>query len=96
MKRAYHLYILASQSGVLYVGVTGNLAERTHQHKIKINPNSFAAKYKCDQLVYFEEFQYVLDAIEREKQVKKWRREKKIGLINSLNPEWTDLSESFI
>lgn len=95
MKRVYHLYIMSSKSGILYVGVTGNLSERVNQHKTKINPSSFSGKYNCNELVYYEEFEYVLDAIAREKQLKKWRREKKISLIYKLNPKWKDLSEEW-
>ena len=94
MKREYlfYVYILTSQrNGTLYIGVTNNLFARTFQHKLKDNPNSFTAKYNIDKLVYFETFQYVNDAIEREKQMKKWERKWKIRLIESENPTWSDL-----
>jgi putative endonuclease len=77
---------------VLYIGVTGNLQERIKQHKSKTNPDSFTAKYHADRLVYFEAYQQINNAIEREKQLKKWRREKKVNLIEAKNPKWIDLS----
>ena len=83
---------MASKSKTLYVGFTNVLQQRADQHKAKLNPDSFTSKYNCHKLVNYEEFEYVLDAINREKQVKKWRREKKIGLIETVNREWLDLS----
>ncbi len=96
MKRVFCTYIMASQTGVIYVGVTGNLAQRVDQHKAHINTDSFTSKYDCNKLVYFEASKYVLNAIAREKQIKRWRREKKVNLINSVNPQWNDLSEGLI
>lgn len=88
----YYLYILASQpNGTLYIGVTNNLFSRSFQHKIKYNPNSFTAKYNVGRLVYYEEYQYIQDAIVREKQMKKWKRQWKIELIEKENQNWRDL-----
>lgn len=79
---------------VLYVGVTNNLERRVYEHKNKIN-NGFTAKYNVNKLVYFEETNDVETAIEYEKKIKGWRREKKNELINNVNPEWRDLSSNW-
>jgi len=91
-ERRYWVYIMASRSLTLYVGVTGNLQRRVAQHKAHLF-DSFTAQYKVDRLVYFEPFHCVNNAINREKQLKHWRREKKIALIKSTNPTWIDLAE---
>ena len=91
---AYHVYILASSSGVLYTGVTNNLERRVMEHKQEIC-DGFTKKYKVTRLVYFEAFGDVRDAIGREKQIKRWRREKKLALIVEMNPRFRDLSEDF-
>ncbi len=75
--------------------MTGNLSERVQQHHLSINKTSFAARYKCYKLIYWGEFSYVLNAIEREKQIKRWNRSKKIDLISRLNSEWKDLSSCY-
>ncbi|QQR83100.1 GIY-YIG nuclease family protein [Candidatus Peregrinibacteria bacterium] len=86
------VYILANKwHTVLYVGVTNNLGRRLHEHKNKMNSGSFSARYNVDQLIYFEQSNDMEAAIEREKEIKKWRREKKVRLINELNPDWKDL-----
>jgi len=77
---------------VLYTGVTGDIAERIRQHKNKL-VDGFTKRYNVTKLVYVEEFTYIHDAIEREKQIKAGSRKKKEELINSLNPEWVDLSD---
>lgn len=88
-----YVYILANKKyGTLYTGVTNHLMRRVHQHKCDLN-NGFTKKYKIHKLVYFEKYDLMIEAIEREKQIKKWRRDKKIKLINSCNPEWEDLYE---
>ena len=92
--RAYFAYIVASLSHTLYVGVTGNLRKRTFEHKWKEH-DGFTEKYNCDRLVWFEVFQDVGKAIAREKQLKGWRREKKIALIEKSNPAWIDLSREW-
>ena len=90
--RQYYVYILASKkNGTLYIGVTNSLFRRTFQHKLKENKNSFTAKYKIDRLVYYEKHQYIVNAINREKQFKKWNRAWKIELIEEFNPSWTNL-----
>src|SRR5208337_5575361 len=90
----YHVYILASASGVLYTGVTNFLERRVAQHKAKLCPG-FTAAYDVTRLVYFEPFTDVRTAISREKQIKNWRREKKLALIRALNPTFRDLSADF-
>ena len=80
---------------VLYVGVTSDIPTRIYQHKTKEDPNSFASKYNCYKLVYFEDFQFIEEAIDREKQVKKYSRKKKEQLINGLNPNWEDLLDKY-
>jgi putative endonuclease len=90
----YHVYIMASESGVLYIGVTNHLESRTAQHKQKQVPG-FTSIYNVTKLVYFEPFGDVRDAMSREKQLKRWRREKKVALIKNVNPAWRDLSEDF-
>lgn len=87
-------YITTNNSNrVLYTGVTGNLKDRMISHKTKKYPHAFTAKYNADKLVYFEEFNSIIAARDREKQIKAGSRLKKIRLIESLNPEWKDLSE---
>lgn len=91
-RKAYYVYILASKSRALYTGMTNNLEIRVHQHKEAKNKKAFTARYRINRLVYFEEYADVYIAIEREKQIKKWRREKKVNLIIRVNPDWNDLS----
>jgi putative endonuclease len=94
MKRArYWVYILASKSRNLYTGVTNNLVLRVGMHKGGTG-REFTARYNINRLVYFEEFATAEEAILREKQIKAWRREKRIALIESVNPAWDDLFES--
>jgi putative endonuclease len=92
--KQFHVYILTSRSGVLYTGVTNDLERRVWEHKQKPLP-SFTSKYHCDRLVYYEAFPDSWSAIEAEKRIKGWRREKKIALIESMNPTWRDLSEGW-
>ena len=87
----YFVYILSNKSRTLYIGVTNHLLARVQQHRSKL-VEGFTKRYNITQLVYFEECANVLDAIAREKQLKGWLRAKKIALIESVNPEWTDLS----
>jgi putative endonuclease len=92
----YFVYILTNKyNKVLYVGVTNNLIRRVYEHKNKLI-NGFTSKYNVNKLVYYESFQSVFDAIKREKEIKGWKREKKVALINSFNPEWKDLYEELI
>nr|WP_288932303.1 GIY-YIG nuclease family protein [uncultured Allomuricauda sp.] len=89
----WNVYIMTNRlNGVLYVGVTDNLDERVKEHKLKAFPKSFTAKYNCDKLVYFEQFENGEEAVKREKQMKKWKREWKINLIEEFNPNWVDIS----
>ena len=90
----YYVYILTNRSGTLYVGVTNNLARRLYQHRHKLIPG-FTSDYNIDRLVYFECSGDVRAAIAREKQIKRWRREKKMALIESVNRDWHDLSEKW-
>ena len=89
--RQYFVYVLASRSRVLYVGVTNALERRVFEHKQKLIPG-FTAEYDVNRLVYFESTRCVLAAIQREKQIKGWRRDRKVALIESINPDWEDLS----
>ena len=91
MERTFHVYFMASKSGVLYLGVTGNLAHRVFQHKGKLVPG-FTQKYNATKLVWLEPHSSVRAAISREKEIKAWRRAKKVALIESMNPDWEDLS----
>lgn len=86
----YFVYITTNPTrSVLYVGVTNDLSVRIQQHyENRGNVESFAGRYYCYNLIYYERFQYINDAIAREKEIKKWRREKKEVLINSMNPKW--------
>ena len=89
----YFVYIVASRTKALYIGVTNNLERRAQENKSGLTPG-FAARYRIVRLVYFEEFHDVRDAIAREKQIKAWRREKKVTLIEAMNPDWIDLAET--
>ena len=89
----YHVYILSSATGVLYTGVTNNLAARIVQHKQKLCAG-FTKQYDVTRLVYFEPYSNIRNAIAREKQIKRWRRDKKLALIHTTNPELVDLSKS--
>jgi putative endonuclease len=88
--KACYVYILASRSGVLYVGVTNDLDRRIAEHKVKLVPG-FTAKCNCDRLVWYESFANINDAIAWEKRIKGWRRSKKISLIAEKNPALADL-----
>lgn len=86
------VYVLASKSGTLYIGVTSDLFRRVLQHGAGIRCG-FASKYSCNRLVYREGFRTIVDAIAREKELKGWTRAKKIALIETNNPEWRDFAE---
>jgi len=87
-----YVYILCSQkSGTIYVGMTSDLAGRIEEHKSHFNPNSFTAKHNVTRLVWFERHDLIVDAIAREKAIKKWKREWKIALIEENNPEWREI-----
>ena len=87
----YYVYILTNRSGTLYVGVTNDLERRMYEHKNKLVPG-FTSKYNVARLAHFEQTSEVESAIAREKQIKGWRRNKKVALIESSNPQWKDLS----
>ena len=87
----YYVYIMTNKSRTLYTGVTNNLERRVYEHKNKLVAG-FTSKYNITQLVYYEETNDVQVALAREKQIKGWLRSKKIALIDSINPQWKDLS----
>jgi putative endonuclease len=87
----YYLYIMASKTGTVYVGFTSDSKQRVYQHKNHLLPG-FTDKYNVERLVYIETFGEAFAGIRREKQIKAWRREKKVRLIDSANPKWDDLS----
>ena len=95
MTGTYYVYLLTNWNNrVIYLGVTNNLERRLYEHKNKL-VKGFTEKYNVNKLVYFEETQDVTAAIAREKEIKKWRREKKNQLVNRINPNWKDLSSGW-
>lgn len=89
--KKYHIYILTNfNKTVLYIGLTGDLANRINQHK-SFEVDGFTKKYKTDRLIYFEEFENIMDAKRREKAMKKWKRSWKEELINQSNPNWDEV-----
>jgi len=92
--RVFHVYIMASNTCTLYTGVTGDLKQRVFLHKTR-RADGFTARYNVTRLVYVEAFRTAEAAIEREKQIKAWRREKKIALIEQHNPAWSDLAQGW-
>ena len=96
MIHQYFVYIITNKKdGVLYIGVTNDIERRIFEHKNKL-VKGFTSKHNLDKLIYFEKFQYLDDAIKREKNMKKWKREWKIKLIIENNPNWEDLSKDWI
>jgi putative endonuclease len=93
-ERRYFIYIMSNPSRTLYTGMTNSLRRRVLEHKLKLTPG-FATKYNITRLVYFESFEDVRNAIEREKQIKAWTRAKRIALIESTNLKWDDLSREW-
>jgi putative endonuclease len=93
-RRTYCAYIMGSLSGTLYIGMTGNLHKRVFEHKFH-RIEGFTDKYQVERLLYRESFDDVQKAINREKQLKGWRRSKKIALIESVNPHWLDLAKEW-
>jgi putative endonuclease len=92
---SYYIYLLTNKNDeVMYVGVTNNLERRMHEHKAKMVPG-ITAKYNVNKLVYFEETDDIVVAIAREKEIKKWRREKKNNLVVAVNPGLLDLSDDW-
>ena len=92
--KQYYVYILSSLSGTLYMGITNDLKRRVYQHKHKLI-EGFTSKYDVTRLVHYEVTDSVQAAIAREKEIKAWRRSKKIDLIKSSNPTWQDLSDGW-
>ena len=93
----YFVYILTNETGTtMYIGVTKDLVRRMHEHKHKLDSNSFTAKYDIHKLVYYEYTTDVRAAIEREKQLKSWNRARKNKLVETRNPSWEDLYESIL
>jgi putative endonuclease len=95
MPRTFHVYIMASASRRLYVGMTGNILQRIQQHQA-MEVEGFTKRYRMVRLVHIEATEDVRAAIRREKQIKGWVREKKVRLIERLNPEWRDLAEDLL
>ena len=96
MKKRYYVYILASRrNGTLYIGITSGLTRRIWQHKKKL-VKGFTEKYDVDKLVYFEEYNDVDIAIQREKRLKEWKRKWKLDLIEKDNSDWKDLYSDII
>jgi putative endonuclease len=91
---SYYTYIMASRSRTLYIGITRDLHKRVFQHKWR-ECGGFTARYNCDRLVWHQAFHEVGDAILREKELKGWRREKKLALIQAMNPAWVDLARDW-
>ena len=94
MARQFFIYILSSRRRVLYVGVTNNLERRMFEHRSGVNVG-FTTRYRANQLVYYETTENPLSAIAREKEIKSWRRSKKIQLVTRTNPAWADLSRDW-
>ena len=89
----YYVYVVTNNTrSTLYIGVTSDLRVRVWQHRAAERPDTFSQRYHCVHLVYFEHYREVSDAIAREKQLKRWRRQKKNALIATLNPQWDDLA----
>ena len=95
MKR-YYVYILTNKDNhVLYIGVTSSLVKRVFEHKNKL-AEGFTKKYNINKLVFYEETDCIESALRKEKQMKKWKREYKLNVINKMNPEWRDLYNDII
>ena len=90
-ERSYFVYIMSSKRGVLYIGITNNLERRLSEHRARLTP-SFTSRYRIARLLYFEQTDDVQAALEREKELKGWRRDKKLDLIRSMNPDSSDLA----
>ena len=96
MEKGGYIYILTNKNNtVLYTGVTSNLTNRLYQHRTGQFKNAFTSRYNVSKLVFFEEFSSIEYAISKEKQLKSGSRKKKIDLIESINPDWNDLSGSY-
>jgi len=94
MAKTYWVYILTNRSGTLYVGMTNDLERRVAEHRAQVDSKAFTARYALDRLIYAGSYATPSEAIQREKQIKAWRRSKKVTLVNAVNPSWRDLSEA--
>ena len=95
-EKAYYVYILTNWNNkVMYVGITNNLERRIYEHKEKV-VKGFTKKYNVNKLVFYEQTSDIAEALNREKEIKKWRREKKNRLVVNTNPLWRDLSEDYL
>jgi putative endonuclease len=92
--RSYWVYIMSSATGTIYVGVTNDIERRVYEHKHKLLPG-FTSRYNITRLIYCEEYDDIREAIGREKEIKKWRREKKDDLVDGMNPMRYDLAEDW-
>ena len=93
LESSFYVYIMTNKKeGVLYTGYSSDIESRVIEHKTKVNPKSFTAKYNCDKLVYLERQKTKTKAEKRESQLKKWKRDWKIELIENLNPKWMDIA----
>ena len=90
----FYVYVMSSLSQTLYTGVTNDLVRRVYEHKAGL-ASGFTKKYNVKMLIYYETFGDARDAVQREKEIKAWRRSKKVDLIEAVNPEWADLSEGW-
>ena len=96
IEKVYYVYLLTNWNNkVMYVGVTNDLQRRVYEHKEKM-VNGFTKKYNVNKLVYYEQTTDIAAALNREKEIKKWRRNKKNIMVESTNPSWRDLSEDFL
>lgn len=86
----FYIYIMASTSGTIYIGVTNSLRRRIYEHRNDLI-DGFTKEYSCHKLVYYEHYKYINKALFREKELKKWNRDKKQNLIDAFNPHWHDL-----
>lgn len=92
LAKSYYVYLLTNQNGnVMYVGMTNDLTRRVYEHKLKL-VKGFTERYNVQKLVYYEQTSDVHAAIAREREIKKWRREKKDALVTAMNPEWQELN----
>ncbi|MEE4195034.1 MAG: GIY-YIG nuclease family protein [Anaerolineae bacterium] len=95
MMKSYYVYILSSSTGTLYIGFTNDLIRRVYEHKEKL-VEGFTKKYDVHRLIYYEEYGDVNEARDRERQLKGWRRSKKLNLIRKMNPKFVDLYDEII
>jgi putative endonuclease len=91
MMKKYYVYLLSNRTFTLYVGVTSDLERRMLEHKQKL-VKGFTSRYNIDKLLWYQDFDDAMQAIEAEKRIKGWRRSKKLALVNEMNPEWKDLA----